>query len=276
VHAAYDPDYANRLWRILLQADRVLKTFRARFGGKSSPVHFFWGSFDLAVTRFSGRPAPLHPGGVPNLPDWSRVTPIPTRSAAPVSGRWWCVPYPAFYSYAYPEPPGFKDARVRPESAFYSDALREFFLPYDAVRQAESPDDMLLEFFQSTYEAAATLGGWTGRRSSVRFPQPAGQPDMSSDRRRRNRWPATTFVNISKAFTISNSRSTPNVRVREDRRYLGSPAYLSDLWRDPLLRLLAESACQKTCQHFRHPVISSAEPGERWLYCFPDQMTVNY
>jgi hypothetical protein len=161
VHAAYDPDYANRLWRILLQADRVLKTFRARFGGKSSPVHFFWGSFDLAVTRFSGRPAPPHPGGVPNLPDW--VTRDAYSHEVSSAGFWpggGPVPYPAFYSYAYPEPPGFKDARVRPVSAFYSDVMREFFLPYDKVRQAESPDDMLLEFLQSTYEAAATLGGW--------------------------------------------------------------------------------------------------------------------
>jgi hypothetical protein len=161
VHAAYDPDYANRLWRILLQADRVLKTFRARFGGKSSPVHFFWGSFDLAVTRFSGRPAPPHPGGVPNLPDW--ITRDAYSHEVSSAGFWpggGPVPYPAFYSYAYPEPPGFKDAQVRPEGAFYSDAMREFFLPYDAVRQAVSPDDMLLEFFQSTYEAAATLGGW--------------------------------------------------------------------------------------------------------------------
>jgi hypothetical protein len=160
VHASYDPEYANRLWRLLVQADRVLKTFRAHFGGKSSPVHFFWGSFDLAVTRFSGRLAP-HPGSVPNLPDW--VTRDAYSHEVSSAGFWpggGPVLYPVFYSYAYPEPPGFKDTRVRPEGTFYSDTLREFLLPYDAVRQAESPDDLLLEFLQSTYEAAATLGGW--------------------------------------------------------------------------------------------------------------------
>ena len=160
-HASYDPLYANRLWRILLQTDRVLKTFRARYNGKCSPVHFFWGGFDLAVTRFSGRPAPPHPGGIPNLPDW--ITRDAYSQEVSSAGFWpggAAMPQPVFYSYAYPEPAGFKSAAVRPEAAFYSDALREFFLPYEAVRQAESPDDMLLEFLQSTYEAAANLGGW--------------------------------------------------------------------------------------------------------------------
>lgn len=173
VHASYDADSANRLFRILLQADRVLKTFRARYGGKSSPVHFFWGSFDLAVTRFSGRPAPLHPGGVPNLPDW--ITREAYSHEVSSAGFWpggGAVPYPAFYAYAYPEPPGFKDAHVRPEGAFYSDTMREFFLPYDRVRQAESPDDMLLEFLQSTYETAATLGGWDRQALERTAPQP--------------------------------------------------------------------------------------------------------
>lgn len=172
-HASYNADSANRLWCILLQADRVLKTFRARYGGKCSPVHFFWGSFDLAVTRFSGRPAPQHPGGVPNLPDW--VTRDAYSHEVSSAGFWpggGPVPYPAFYSYAYPEPPGFKGARVRPEGAFYSEAMREFFLPYDQVRQAESPDDMLLEFLQSTYEAAATLGGWDRQALERQAPQP--------------------------------------------------------------------------------------------------------
>ncbi len=161
VHAAYDPDHANRLWRILLQTDRVLKKFRARFNGKCSPVHFFWGGFDMAVTRFSGRLAPLHPGGIPNLPDW--ITRDAYSHEVSSAGFWpggGPMPQPAFYSYAYPEPPGFKDAPVRPAGAFYSDSMREFFLPYDQVRQAESPDDTLLEFLQSTYEAAASLGGW--------------------------------------------------------------------------------------------------------------------
>jgi len=161
MHASYDPDYANRLGRILLQTDRVLKAFRARFGGKCSPVHFFWGSFDLAVTRFSGRPAPQHPGGIPNLPDW--VTRDAYSHEVSSCGFWpgsGAIPEPAFYSYAYPEPQGFKDAAIRPDNALYSDAMRLFFLPYEKVRQSESPDEMLLEFLQSTYEAAANLGGW--------------------------------------------------------------------------------------------------------------------
>jgi hypothetical protein len=160
-HAAYDAEYANRFWRILAQAERVMKQFRARFIGKCSPVHFFWGSADLAVTRFSGRRAPEHPGGVPNLPDWvAREAYSHEVSSAgfwPGSGA---IAYPAFYSYAYPEPPGFADAPVKPASAFYSADLREFILPYDDVRRAQSPDDALLEFLQTSYEAAANLGGW--------------------------------------------------------------------------------------------------------------------
>jgi hypothetical protein len=160
-HAAYDAEHAHRCWRVLAQADRVLKEFRARYIGKCSPVHFFWGSFDLAVTRFSGRPAPEHPGGVPNLPDWV-VRDAYSHEVS--SGGFWpgndAVPFPAFYAYAYPEPEGFRDVRVRPESAFYSRELREFILPYDDVRQADSPDRRLLEFLQSTYDAAADLGHW--------------------------------------------------------------------------------------------------------------------
>lgn len=157
----YDADYAGRFWRILQQADRVLKIFRARFVGKCSPVHFFWGAADLAVTRFSGRKAPQHPGGVPNLPDWitQEAYSLEVSSCGfwPGSGP---VPYAAFYSYAYPEPAGFSKATVNPEGAFYSDDLREFILPYDRVRESESPDEMLLEFLQTTYEAAANLAEW--------------------------------------------------------------------------------------------------------------------
>ncbi len=163
-HASYDANYANRLWRILVQSDRVFKEFRARFNGKCSPVHFFWGSFDLAVTRFSGRPAPKHPGGVPNLPDW--VTRDAYSHEVSSCGFWpggGPMPNPAFYAYAYPEPKGFKEAPVRPASAFYSDAMREFFLPYDEMRRAKSPSDVLLEFLQTTYEAAANLGTWDRR-----------------------------------------------------------------------------------------------------------------
>jgi hypothetical protein len=160
-HASYDADYANRFWRALVQVDRVMKSFRARFIGKCSPVHFFWGSFDLAVTRFSGRRAPKHPGGVPHLPDW--VVREAYSHEVSSAGFWpgsEQVPYPAFYSYAYPEPQGFSSARVGPQGAGYDSQLREFVLPYDTVREAASPDAALLEFLQSTYEAAADSGGW--------------------------------------------------------------------------------------------------------------------
>ena len=161
VHRAYDAEYANRFWRVLLQADRVFNKFRARFIGKCSPVHFFWGAPDLAVTRFSGRPAPVHPGGIPNLPDW--VVREAYSHEVSSCGFWpggGAISYPAFYSYAYPEPAGFAQARVTPEAAFYSSDLREFILPYDAVRVSKSPDDTLLEFLQTTYDAAANLAKW--------------------------------------------------------------------------------------------------------------------
>ena len=160
-HKAYDSVYANRFWRVLVQADRVFKEFRARFVGKCSPVHYFWGAPDLAVTRFSGRPAPQHPGGVPHLPD--RVA-REAYSHEVSSGGFWPggapVAYPVFYSYAYPEPSGFASAPIKPGAAFYSKDLREFILPYDAVREAESPDGALLDFLQATYEAAANLANW--------------------------------------------------------------------------------------------------------------------
>lgn len=161
IHHSYDRDYANRFWRILLQADRLFTRFRASFTGKCSPVHFFWGAADLAVTRFSGRPAPKHPGGVPGLPDW--VTRDAYCEEVSSCGFWaggGPIPYPAFYAYAYPEPPGFAEAEIRPDDAFYSKDLGEFILPYDAVRQSVAPDDTLLDFLQSTYVAAADLGKW--------------------------------------------------------------------------------------------------------------------
>jgi hypothetical protein len=164
VHRSYDREYANRYWRILAQSSRVLGRFRAGFIGKCSPVHFFWGAPDLAVTRFSGRPAPLHPGGIPNLPD--RVVREAYSHEVSSCGFWaggGAVAYPAFYSYAYPEPAGFAAARVQPEAAFYSTDLHEFILPYDAVRTSASPDETLLAFAQSTYDAAADLGGWDRR-----------------------------------------------------------------------------------------------------------------
>ncbi|MGH8496782.1 MAG: DUF5996 family protein [Gammaproteobacteria bacterium] len=161
IHAAYDPDYARRFWRVLLQADRVFKHFRTGFLGKSSPVHFFWGSFDLAVTRFSGRPAPEHPGGVPNLPD--RVTREAYSHEVSSAGFWpggGPVDYAAFYSYAYPTPEAFATRPVRPDEAFFSKEAGEFLLPYEAVRNAEDPERTLLDFLRTTYEAAADSGGW--------------------------------------------------------------------------------------------------------------------
>jgi hypothetical protein len=161
-HAAYDPEYANRFWRVLSQSHRVFTVFRARFLGKCSPVHFFWGSCDLAVTRFSGRRAPQHPGGVPHLPD--AVAREAYSHEVSSCGFWpggGPVPYAAYYAYAYPSPEGFADAPVRPTGAFFSRELGEFLLPYDEVRRAASPDAVLLEFLQSTYEAAADLGRWS-------------------------------------------------------------------------------------------------------------------
>lgn len=160
-HRAYDRDAVHRFWRALSQADRVLKQFRARFIGKCSPVHVFWGAMDLAVTRFSGRTAPPHPGGIPNLPD--AVTREAYSHEVSSCGFWpgtAPVDYPAFYAYAYPPPPGFAQARVRPEGAFYSAGFGEFILPYDRVRESAAPDELLLEFLQSTYDAAADLGAW--------------------------------------------------------------------------------------------------------------------
>jgi hypothetical protein len=171
VHRAYDAVYANRFWRVLVQADRVFKQFRARFIGKCSPVHFFWGAPDLAVTRFSGRRAPEHPGGIPNLPDW--VAREAYSHEVNSCGFWpggGPIDYPAFYAYAYPEPAGFADAAVRPAAAFYSTDLREFILPYDVVRQAPDPDETLLDFLQTTYEAGADLAGW--ERASLEWDGP--------------------------------------------------------------------------------------------------------
>jgi Family of unknown function (DUF5996) len=159
-HKAYDGEYARRFWRILIQADRVFTEFRSRFLGKVSPVHFFWGSFDLAVSRFSGRPAPPHPS-VPYVAD------VVTREAysheVSSCGFWpggAGFEAPAFYAYAYPAPDGFDQYRIQPAEAFYSKEFGEFLLPYDAVRSAQAPDEALLPFLQSTYEAAANLGHW--------------------------------------------------------------------------------------------------------------------
>jgi hypothetical protein len=159
-HRSYDPDAVRRFFAALLQADRLLKQFRAGFNGKCSPVHFFWGGFDLAVTRFSGRPAPEHPGGVPHLPD--RVAREAYSHEVSSCGFWpgnELLPEAAFYAYAYPEPGGFRDAAIAPPGYYHAE-LREFILPYDIVREAPSPDGVVLDFLQRTYEAAAVLGRW--------------------------------------------------------------------------------------------------------------------
>jgi hypothetical protein len=160
-HKAYDADAVNRFWRVLYQVDRVFNDFRAGFQGKASPSHFFWGSFDLAVTRFSGRTAPDHPGGLPNMPLWVAQE---AYSHEVSSAGFWpgsaAAPEPIFYSYAYPTPEGFSDGVVRPPAASWSKDLGEFVLPYEAVRTADDPDEALMAFLQSTFDAAATLGSW--------------------------------------------------------------------------------------------------------------------
>ncbi|MGK8524321.1 DUF5996 family protein [Nocardia asteroides] len=158
-HRAYDAAAATLFWRQLIAADRVLHEFRARFVGKVSPVHFFWGAMDLACTRFSGRSAPRHPGGAPNCGDWVMVEGYSHELSS-------CGFWPgggsegAFYAYAYPEPEGFADYRVRPAEAFYSPRYRQYLLPYEAVRSAADPEAALLEFLDTTYTAAAELGHW--------------------------------------------------------------------------------------------------------------------
>jgi len=161
IHRAYDAAAVNRFWHVLYQADRVMRSFRANFQGKSSPVHFFWGSFDLAVTRFSGRPAPDHPGGLPNMPLWVAQE---AYSQEVSSAGFWPgsanFPEAIFYSYSYPTPPRFGEAKVEPSEAFWSSDLGEFILPYEAVRKADDPDQVLLAFLNSTFEAAASLANW--------------------------------------------------------------------------------------------------------------------
>ncbi len=160
-HGAYDRESAQRFWRVLLASHAVFQRFRTGFLGKASPVHFFWGSFDLAVTRFSGRSAPRHPGGVPHLPD---AVAREAYSHEVSSAGFWpgggAIDYPAYYSYAYPAPQGFAQAPVQPAEAFFSNELSEFILPYDAVRTAPDPERALMEFLESTYAAAADLGHW--------------------------------------------------------------------------------------------------------------------
>jgi hypothetical protein len=166
VHHEYDGDAVQMFWRALVQAHRVLSVFRGRFIGKASPVHFFWGGFDLAVTRFSGRPAPRHPGGAPNCADW--VMELAYSHEVSSSGFWpGGSAEGSFYAYAYPEPEGLAQRKVEPEPAYYDTSWREFLLPYEAVRTADDPDAMLLRFLQTTYQAAAELGGWDRRALEI-------------------------------------------------------------------------------------------------------------
>jgi hypothetical protein len=171
---AYDPNGARRLLGVLVSADRVFRLFRSGFLGKVSPVHFFWGGFDLAVTRFSGRPAPLHPGGIPNLPD--QITREAYSHEVSSAGFWpggaSFEGEPFFYSYAYPAPDGFAEAKVQPAAAHYDGEFGEFALAYEAVRGAEHPDSALLAFLESTYEAAADLGGWDREALECAFGEP--------------------------------------------------------------------------------------------------------
>jgi hypothetical protein len=166
----YDADWANRFFRALVQADRLLKEFRGGFIGKASPVHFFWGGFDLTVTRFSGRPAPAHPGGIPNVGDWvmreAYSHEVSSAGFWPGDARF---AEAAFYSYAYPEPARFAAAAVRPAAARYEPSLGEFLLPYSAVRSAPDPAAEVRAFLDSTYVAAADLAGWD-RRALERRP----------------------------------------------------------------------------------------------------------
>ena len=176
VERTYDGEVARAYWRALVQTQRVLHVFRSRFVGKCSPIHLFWGSFDLAVTRFSGRAAPRHPGGAVHMPDavareaYSQE--VSSAGCWPGGGR---VKSPSFYSYAYPVPAGFSDASIRPQAAGYDSELGEFLLPYDAVSSSSDPDGDLLSFLQSTYEAAADLAHWD-RRSLEGPTGPLGRP----------------------------------------------------------------------------------------------------
>lgn len=159
IHHEFDADAARRFWIALVQAHRVMTAFRARFTGKVSPVHFFWGGFDLAVTRFSGRTAPRHPGGAPNCADW--VMELAYSHEVSSCGFWpGGSAEGSFYAYAYPEPVGFAESKVEPEAAYYDKGFGEFLLPYSQVRTSRDPDATLLRFLQSTYAAAADLGRW--------------------------------------------------------------------------------------------------------------------
>lgn len=172
-HTTYIPEHAHRFWQVLRMADSALQEFRSGFVGKCSPVHFFWGSFDLAVTRFSGRRAPEHPGGIPSLAD--RVAREAYSRECSSCGFWpggGAVPEAAFYAYTYPEPAGYREYQIRPAGAYYSEALREHILPYAAVRRSPDPRRMIHDFCQSSYEAGAVSGDWDRKDLEHEYPAP--------------------------------------------------------------------------------------------------------
>ena len=185
-HASYDPDYANRWWRILVQVDEILQRYRTPFVGKSSPVQFFWGSFDLNETRYSGRPA-TPPEGAPRFvrlaENQENVACGFWPGNATMSGA--TFREPAFYSYTYPEPAGYRQASIRPSTARYDDRLGEFIFPYKDARTAAPPERAIMDFFQSTYEAGATLGHWDreqlGSRAATRSEQPSAQTNTEQE-----------------------------------------------------------------------------------------------
>jgi len=187
LHHSYDADAAQRCWRVMLDVDRVLHAFRGRFVGKCSPVHVWWGGFDIACTRFSGRRAPLHPGGIPNCPD--RVA-REGYSHECISAGWWPggggLEDAAFYAYAYPEPTGYAETAIEPTGAFYDRTLREFILPYEVVRTSERPDELLLRFLHSTYAAGADLAQWD--RAALERP-PGPDPRLAETAGRKARHP---------------------------------------------------------------------------------------
>lgn len=184
-HASYDPTPIQRFWGALVQANRVMTAFRARFIGKSSPVHFFWGGFDLAVTRFSGRTAPRHPGGVPNCADWVMEEAYSHELSS--AGFWpgGALGQAAFYAYAYPAPAGYADAHIEPGAGYFHRELGEFILPYESVRTAANPDAALTSFLDSTYRAAADLARWDRNALEREPPSQARKSFTHSDLKAR-------------------------------------------------------------------------------------------
>ena len=231
LHASYDPDHAQALWRGLLQADRVMKAFQSGFVGKASPVQFFWGSFDLATARYSGRPAPRHPGGAPNCPDWVMVE---AYSREEISVGWWPAsdePGPMFYAYAYPEPPGYRTAAIQPAEAAFDPRYGEFLLPYDAVRQAADPDAAALAFFRSDVRGGRRPRRTGTGRCSNRRSRPAGRPTGRGACLTRSRRPgpaivrtATTPVGVTFAIGDRAWRAHRRAPERQSiRAFVGSP-----------------------------------------------------